>query len=50
MGADSRQAQFSGVKPVQAAHRFDEARLAAYMAEHLPGFRGPLSVEQFKGG
>jgi aminoglycoside phosphotransferase (APT) family kinase protein len=50
MGKDSRQAQFSGVRPVQAAHRFDEARLAAFMAEHVPGFQGPLIVEQFKGG
>jgi len=29
---------------------FDEATLARYLAEHLPGFRGPLRVEQFSGG
>lgn len=45
-----RQVQFSGVKPVHEAHRFDEAKLEAYLAAHVPGFRGPLSVEQFKGG
>ncbi len=50
MTATDRQAQFSGVKPVQEAHRFDEAKLEAYLAEQLPGFRGPLTVEQFKGG
>ncbi|MGF7162337.1 aminoglycoside phosphotransferase (APT) family kinase protein [Rhodoligotrophos appendicifer] len=45
-----RQKEFSGVDEVRAAHRFDEAALAAYMADHVEGFRGPLQVEQFKGG
>ena len=31
-------------------HRFDEARLAAYLAAELPGFAGPLTVRQFQGG
>jgi aminoglycoside phosphotransferase (APT) family kinase protein len=35
---------------VRDAHRFDEAALAAYLAEHLPGFRGELTVRQFEGG
>ena len=35
---------------VKAAHRFDEARLAAYLAKHVAGFAGPLSVKQFEGG
>jgi aminoglycoside phosphotransferase (APT) family kinase protein len=35
--------------PVQPQHRFDEARLAAYIAKHLPGFRAPLNIQQFKG-
>lgn len=35
--------------PVQPQHRFDEARLAAYLARHLPGFKAPLTVKQFKG-
>jgi aminoglycoside phosphotransferase (APT) family kinase protein len=30
--------------------RFDESRLERHLAEHLPGFRGPLAVEQFRGG
>lgn len=39
-----------GVGAVRAAHRFDEARLAAWMARHVPGYAGPLTVEQFAGG
>ncbi|WP_316205429.1 MULTISPECIES: phosphotransferase [unclassified Bradyrhizobium] len=41
---------FSGTKPVEERHRFDEAKLAAWMAEHVAGFAGPLTVLQFKGG
>ena len=41
---------YQGTRPVAEAHRFDEAALAAYMAQHVEGFRGPLEVEQFKGG
>lgn len=36
--------------PVRAAHRFDEATLEAHLRAHLPGFQGPLAVEQFEGG
>ena len=32
------------------AHRLDETRLAAYLADALPGFAGPLTVRQFQGG
>ena len=46
----SRQEQFSGTKDVAEAHKFDAARLAAYMAAHVEGFKGPLSIRQFKGG
>jgi aminoglycoside phosphotransferase (APT) family kinase protein len=31
-------------------HRFDVDRLAGYLAAHLPGFAGPLTVKQFQGG
>jgi aminoglycoside phosphotransferase (APT) family kinase protein len=41
---------FSGVKPVEDRHRFDEAALARWLAGHVAGFEGPLSVMQFKGG
>jgi aminoglycoside phosphotransferase (APT) family kinase protein len=43
-------AQFSGTTAVREAHRFDESRLAQWMTEHVQGYSGPLTVEQFKGG
>ncbi|MEI7970225.1 MAG: phosphotransferase [Betaproteobacteria bacterium] len=42
--------EFTGTMPVQEKHRFDEAALARYLASHVPGFSGDLSVAQFKGG
>ena len=42
--------QFIGTRAVAASHAFDVAALEAYLREHLPGFAGPLTVEQFKGG
>lgn len=36
--------------PVLPNHRFDEAALARYLAAHLPGFGGALTVRQFQGG
>jgi aminoglycoside phosphotransferase (APT) family kinase protein len=42
--------QFQGTRPVAEAHRFDVAALERYMREHVEGFSGALSVEQFKGG
>ncbi|HEU0199910.1 MAG TPA: phosphotransferase [Burkholderiaceae bacterium] len=41
---------FIGTMPVQERHRFDGARLEAYLTAHVEGFRGPMEVEQFKGG
>jgi aminoglycoside phosphotransferase (APT) family kinase protein len=35
---------------VTARHRFDVERLAAHLEQHLPEFRGPLTVQQFQGG
>lgn len=32
------------------AHRFDEARLASYLATHIDGFNGDCTVQQFRGG
>jgi aminoglycoside phosphotransferase (APT) family kinase protein len=46
----SRQDDFSGTARVREAHRFDEARLAHWMSEHVQDYEGPLTVEQFKGG
>jgi aminoglycoside phosphotransferase (APT) family kinase protein len=41
---------FSGTKPVEERHRFDEARLDTWMRENVEDYRGPLTVSQFKGG
>lgn len=41
---------YLGTTAVRAQHRFDESVLEAYLREHIPGFRGPMRVEQFKGG
>ena len=41
---------YTGTKPIAAQHEFDHSILTAYLEAHLPGFRGPLTVEQFKGG
>jgi aminoglycoside phosphotransferase (APT) family kinase protein len=38
------------VTPVRENHRFDEARLEHYLRDHMPNFRGPLTVRQFVGG
>jgi aminoglycoside phosphotransferase (APT) family kinase protein len=35
---------------VRDAHRFDEAALDSYLAEHVDGYAGPLTVKQFEGG
>ena len=45
-----RSAQNSGTIEVRTAHRFDPSRLEQWMAQSVPGFAGPLEVEQFKGG
>jgi aminoglycoside phosphotransferase (APT) family kinase protein len=47
---DDRQEKFSGTQEVREAHRFDVAKLEAYLAERIEGFRKPLEVRQFKGG
>ncbi|HTT12731.1 MAG TPA: phosphotransferase [Burkholderiaceae bacterium] len=40
----------SQVQDVTERHRFDTARLSAYLADNLPGWAGPLGVKQFQGG
>jgi aminoglycoside phosphotransferase (APT) family kinase protein len=42
--------QFTGTREMAASHAFDIAVLEAWLTKHLPGFAGPLKVEQFKGG
>ena len=45
-----RQATYTGTKDVSAPLRFDVARLEAYLTANAKGFKGPLTVRQFKGG
>ena len=40
----------AGTTAVRDAYRFDETRLADWMASHIADYAGPLRVEQFKGG
>ena len=42
--------QYVGTMPVPEQQQFDIAALDRYMRGHVEGYRGPLSVEQFKGG
>ena len=48
--APSRQEQFSGTKDVTEQHRIDEAKLAQWLEANVEGYKGPLTVRQFKGG
>ncbi|NAW23647.1 phosphotransferase family protein, partial [Salmonella sp. gx-f9] len=44
------QAAFSGTREVDPRYRLDDAALDAWMADHVTGYAGPLTVRQFKGG
>ncbi len=50
MSVLDHQEAFTGTKEVAAPLRFEEARLEAWLAARVPGFSGPLTVHQFKGG
>jgi len=39
-----------GTTEVPERHRFDVSALQGWMRDHVEGFEGPLSVEQFRGG
>ncbi len=41
---------YTGTRPMADSHAFDLAALQQHLQQHLPGFAGPLQVEQFKGG
>ena len=41
---------FSGTMPVSSRQQFAPDALAAWMTTHVDGFKGPLHIEQFKGG
>lgn len=40
----------TGTTAVREGYRFDEVSLERWMAAHVDGFAGPLTVEQFRGG
>jgi len=50
MATESRQEQFSGTQEVRDSHRFEVKPLERWMEANVEGFKGPLTVEQFKGG
>jgi aminoglycoside phosphotransferase (APT) family kinase protein len=39
-----------GTTPVRVGFEIDESALIRWMDEHIAGFAGPMSIEQFKGG
>ena len=41
---------FVGTREVTTQHAFDVGALSAYLALHMPDFKGPVTVEIFKGG
>ena len=41
---------FVGTRAVTERQRFDSDALGAWLAQHVDGFAGPLTVEQFAGG
>jgi aminoglycoside phosphotransferase (APT) family kinase protein len=42
--------EFSGTKPVEERHRIDEISLERWLVGNVEGYKGPLTVLQFKGG
>lgn len=47
---DSMAEANSGTTPVREGYGFDVEAMASWMRENVADFKGPLSVEQFKGG
>ena len=47
---DEWTAKNAGTTAVSADKKFDEGRLAQWMADNVDGYEGPLTVQQFKGG
>ncbi|HEY0600109.1 phosphotransferase family protein [Brevundimonas sp.] len=44
------QSTFSGTREVDPRHALDAAELGAWLAAHVEGYAGPLTIRQFKGG
>lgn len=49
-GPIDRQTAFTGTRDVPASLAVDPGRLEAVLAARMPGFRGPATLSQFKGG
>ncbi len=41
---------FVGTREVTAQHAFDVSALTAYLHQHMPDFKGPVTIKIFKGG
>ena len=50
MNGNSRQALFSGTEPPPEHLKLDLESLNTYLHAHLSGFKGPITVEKFRGG
>ncbi|GAC1409087.1 MAG: phosphotransferase [Novosphingobium sp.] len=46
----SGEAANAGTTAVRPGFSFNESNLTRWMDDHVPGFTGPMTVEQFKGG
>lgn len=44
------QAAFAGTREVDPRYALDQPKLEAWLADHVPGYAGPLTIRQFKGG
>ena len=44
------QAAFAGTREVDPRHALDQPKLEAWLADHVAGYGGPLTLRQFKGG
>src|ERR1700687_722661 len=42
--------QFAGTGEMRAGQEIDHDTLADWLSSNMPGFAGPLKIEQFKGG
>jgi len=42
--------QFSGTRALAPNHALNLPALELWMRQHIPGFTGPIAIEQFKGG
>jgi len=46
----SQQEDNSGTRAIPPSQAFDQSALEQWLAQHLDGFAGPLTIESFKGG